>query len=82
LGGLADGLWPDCDAAGLGAPDPAPRPAELQANQAFMLEIGAGGRPYNPPIHLYGGHCIVTTESEPRHLTEIPIEDRLLIKVS
>jgi Xaa-Pro dipeptidase len=78
LGNLADGLRPICGAAGLGGPDPAPRPNVLQPNQAFMLEMGPGGRAYNPPQHIYGGYCIVTTRGAPRHLGGIPIEDMLL----
>jgi hypothetical protein len=78
LGDLADGLRPICGGAGLGGPDPYPRPLELQPNQAFMLEIGPGGRPYSPPQHLYGGYCIVTTTGAPRHLGGIPIESMLL----
>ncbi len=81
LGGLADGLRPICGAAGLGGPDPFPRPAELQPNQAFMLEIGPGGRSYNPSQHVYGGYCIVTTEGAPRHLGRVPIEQMLLTAV-
>jgi len=78
LGSLADGLRPACSVAGLGGPDPAPRPNVLQPNQAFMLEMGPGGRAYNPPQHIYGGYCIVTTTGAPRHLGEVPIEDMLL----
>ena len=81
VGDLADGLRPICSGAGLGGPDPYPRPPELQPNQAFMLEIGPGGRPYNPTQHVYGGYCIVTTEGAPRHLGGIPIEQMLLTSV-
>ena len=81
VGDLADGLRPICSGAGLGGPDPAPRPAELQANQAFMLEIGPGGRSYELAQHVYGGYCIVTTDGAPRHLGGIPIEQMLLTSV-
>lgn len=81
LGDLADGLRPICGAAGLGGPDPEPRPEVLQPNQAFMLEIGPGGRPYNPRQHVYGGYCIVTTQGAPRHLAGIPIEQMLLTAI-
>lgn len=81
LGSLADSVRPICSAAGLGGPDPEPRPAVLQPNQAFMLEIGPGGRPYNPAQHLYGGYCIVTTAGAPRHLGSIPIEEMLLTMI-
>jgi Xaa-Pro aminopeptidase len=78
VGDLADGLRPLCTAAGLGGPDPAPRPPVLQPNQAFILEIGPGGRPYNPAQHVYGGYLIVTTDDRPRHLSGVPIEQMLL----
>jgi Xaa-Pro aminopeptidase len=78
LGDLADALRPICGAAGLGGPDPDITNKELVPNQAFMLEIGPGGRPYNPPQHLYGGYCIVTTSGAPRHLGGVPIEEMLL----
>ena len=81
VGDLADGLRPICSGAGLGGPDPYPRPPELRPNQAFMLEIGPGGRPFNPPQHVYGGYCIVTTDGAPRHLGGIPIEQMLLTSV-
>jgi Xaa-Pro aminopeptidase len=82
VGDLADGLRPICGAAGLGGPDPFPRPAILQPNQAFMLEIGPGGRPYKLSQHVYGGYCIVTTEAAPRHLGGVAIEEMLLTVVS
>jgi Xaa-Pro aminopeptidase len=82
VGGLADGLRPICSGAGLGGPDPSPRPAELRPNQAFMLEIGPGGRSYELSQHVYGGYCIVTTDGAPRHLGGIPIEQMLLTSVS
>lgn len=75
LGDLADGLHPLNSAAGLGGPDPSPRPYEIQPNQAFMVELGPGG---TQPQHVNGGYCIVTTNGEPRHLSAIPIEERLL----
>jgi Xaa-Pro dipeptidase len=78
---LADGLRPLCSAAGLGGPDPAPRPGVLQPNQAFMLEIGPGGRAYKPRQHVYGGYCIVTTSGAPRHLGGVPIEEMLLTAI-
>lgn len=78
VGDLADGLRPLCTPAGLGGPDPAPRPAVIQPNQAFILEIGPGGRSYNPAQHVYGGYLIVTTEDHPIHLSGIPIEQMLL----
>ena len=75
LGGLADGLHPLVQAAGLGGPDTAPRPSELQPNQAFMIEIGPR---QTQPQHVYGGQCIVTTGREPRYLHRTPIEEMLL----
>lgn len=81
LGPLADALRPLYGAAGLGGPDPYPRPAELRPNQAFMVEIGPGGRAYNPSQHLYGGYCVVTTNGAPRRLGSIPIEEMLLTAI-
>jgi len=81
LGGLADAVRPLLGAAGLGGPDPYPRPAELRPNQAFMVEIGPGGRPYDPPQHLYGGYCVVTTQGAPRRLGTISIEEMLLTAI-
>ena len=72
------GLRPLGGASASGVPDPYPRPAELRPNQAFMLEIGPGGRAYNPSQHLYGGYCVVTTDGAPRRLGTIPIEEMLL----
>lgn len=78
LGDLADSLHPLLGPAGLGGPDPLGTAKELQANQAFMLEIGPGGRPYHPPQHVYGGYCLVTTSTAARHLGGHPIEEMLL----
>jgi len=78
LGGLADALHPLNSPAGMGGPDPVPRATEIQPNMAFMVEIGPGG---NQPQHVHGGYCIITTDGAPRHLSNIPIEERLLTVV-
>jgi len=62
----------------MGGPDPVPRATEIQPNMAFMVEIGPGG---NQPQHVHGGYCIITTDGAPRHLSNIPIEERLLTVV-
>jgi len=82
LGGLADSLRPLLAGAGLGGLDPYPVGGIIQRNQAFMLEIGPGGRPYLPAQHVNGGYLIVSTEGAPRHFDgSHPIEDRLLVEV-
>jgi len=45
-----------------------------------MLEIGPGGRAFNPPQHIFGGYCIVTTGA-PRHLGGIPTGEMLLTAI-
>ena len=84
LGDFAGSLVPHCSYAGLGGPDPFPRPAEIQPNQAFMGEIGPyGGRSKpRPPWRMNGGYCLISTQSAPRHLDgKHPIEDRLMAVV-
>jgi Xaa-Pro aminopeptidase len=81
LGDAAGTLVPHCSYAGLGGPDPFPRPLEIQPNQAFMGEIGPyGGRSDpRPPWRMNGGYCLVSTSGAPRHLNgRYSIEARML----
>jgi Xaa-Pro aminopeptidase len=81
LGDLANGLWPHCSIAGLGGPDPFPVSNVIQPNQAFMVEMGVGGRRFQPPQSIQGGYCIVSTDGAPRHLSGVPIEKMVLSAV-
>lgn len=82
LGSLAETLHLHIGYAGLGGPDPLPRPAVIQPNQAFMPEIGpSGGRRSTPPPpwRMNGGYLVVSTPDKPRHFHgKYPIEARLL----
>ena len=77
----ANALIPHCSYAGLGGPDPFPRPLEIQPNQAFMGEIGpysGKGKPL-PWWRMNGGYCLLSTEGAPKHLCgKYPIQDRLM----
>ena len=84
LGSLAETLILHCGFAGLGGPDPAIRPPEIQPNQAFMPEIGpTGGRSSpQPPWRMNGGYCVVSTNGAPRHFYgKHPIEERLMVVI-
>lgn len=84
LGDPAGTLVPHCSYAGLGGPDPFPRPLEIQPNQAFMGEIGpySGRSNPRPPWRMNGGYCLISTAGAPRHLHgKHPIEDRLMAVV-
>jgi Xaa-Pro aminopeptidase len=84
LGDYAGALVPHCSYAGLGGPDPFPRPLEIQPNQAFMGEIGpySGRSKPRPPWRMNGGYCLISTEGAPRHLSgKYPIEARLMVVV-
>jgi Xaa-Pro aminopeptidase len=77
----ANALIPHCSFAGLGGPDPFPRPLEIQPNQAFMGEIGPYGGKGDPRPwwRMNGGYCLLSTEGAPRHLCgKYPIQDRLM----
>jgi Xaa-Pro aminopeptidase len=81
LGDYAGALVPHCSYAGLGGPDPFPRPLEIQPNQAFMGEIGpySGRSKPRPPWRMNGGYCLISTNGAPRHLSgKYPIEARLM----
>jgi len=81
LGDYASALIPHCSYAGLGGPDPFPRPLEIQPNQAFMGEIGPYSGRHDPkaPWRMNGGYCLISTNGAPRHLNgKYPIEDRLM----
>jgi Xaa-Pro aminopeptidase len=84
LGDYAGGLLPHCSYAGLGGPDPFPRPREIQPNQAFMGEIGpySGRSKPRPPWRMNGGYCLISTEGAPRHLNgKHSIEERLMVVI-
>ena len=82
LGGLADGLRPICVGAGLGALDPHHAHREIVPGQAFMLEIGPGGRPFKPPQHVNGGVLVVSTAGDPRcFIGSHPMEERFLVEL-
>jgi len=81
LGDCAGTLVPHCSYAGLGGPDPFPRPLVIQPNQAFMGEIGpySGRCNPRPPWRMNGGYCLISTTGAPRHLSgKHPIEERLM----
>jgi Xaa-Pro aminopeptidase len=81
LGDYAGALVPHCSYAGLGGPDPFPRPLEIQPNQAFMGEIGpySGRSNPRPPWRMNGGYCLISTSGAPRHLNgKYPIEARFM----
>jgi len=81
LGDLADSLWPHCSIAGLGGPDPFPVSNIVQPNQAFMVEMGVGGRRFRPAQSIQGGSCIVSTTAAPRYLSGVPIEQLVLTAI-
>jgi Xaa-Pro dipeptidase len=84
LGEYVNALIPHCSYAGLGGPDPFPRPLEIQPNQAFMGEIGpySGRSEPRPPWRMNGGYCLISTQSAPRHLCgKYPIEQRLMVNI-
>jgi Xaa-Pro dipeptidase len=85
LGPLAETLHLHVAYAGLGGPDPLPRPAVIQPNQAFMPEIGPMGGRRNappPPFRINGGYLVVSTEGKPLHFFgQHPIEQRLMAAV-
>lgn len=77
----ANALLPHCSYAGLGGPDPFPRPLEIQPNQAFMGEVGPYGGKGDPLPwwRMNGGYCLLSTEGAPKHLCgNHPIEERLM----
>ena len=75
---LAHGLRPLIHESGLGGPDPTPRPWTIQANQAFMVEIGPG---QTAAQHVYVGSCYLVTPSAPRLLGSVPPEEKILAVV-
>jgi Xaa-Pro aminopeptidase len=84
IGDWAGALMPHCSYAGLGGPDPFPRPREIQPRQAFMGEIGpySGRSEPRPPWRMNGGYCLITTDGAPRHLNgRYSIEDRMLVVI-
>lgn len=72
---LARGLRPLIHESGFGGPDPTPRPWTIQANQAFMVEIGPG---QTAPQHVYVGSCYIVTPSGPRLLGKVPPGKKIL----
>lgn len=74
-------LIPHGSYAGLGGPDPLPRPREIQPDMAFMGEMGPYSGKYEPrPFwRMNGGYCLISTEAAPRHLNgKYSIADRMM----